>query len=52
VGGPDRKYLWILSRAPEMPEGLYREIVERLARVYDVAGLVRTDQRGPRAGAP
>jgi apolipoprotein D and lipocalin family protein len=52
VGGPDRKYLWILSRTPEMPEGRYREIVDRLARVYDVAGLVRTDQRGPRAGAP
>jgi apolipoprotein D and lipocalin family protein len=52
VGGPDRKYLWILSRSPAMPEAQYREIVDRLARVYDVTGLVRTEQRGPRAAAP
>jgi apolipoprotein D and lipocalin family protein len=52
VGGPDRKYLWILSRAPEMPEAQYREVVDRLARVYDVSGLVRTEQRGPLPAAP
>jgi apolipoprotein D and lipocalin family protein len=52
VGGPDRTYLWILSRTPEMPEAQYREVVDRLARVYDVAGLVRTEQRGPRPVAP
>ena len=40
------KYLWILSRTPEMEEARYREIVLRLARVYDVSGLVRTEQRG------
>jgi apolipoprotein D and lipocalin family protein len=45
VGGPDRKYLWILSRSPQMPEARYREIIDRLARVYDVTGLVRTEQR-------
>jgi len=45
VGGPDRKYLWILSRHPTMPDSQYREIVARVARQYDVAGLVRTDQR-------
>jgi apolipoprotein D and lipocalin family protein len=45
VGGPDRKYLWILSRTPTMPDSQYREIVARVARQYDVAGLVRTDQR-------
>ena len=45
VGGPDRKYLWILSRAPTMGDSQYREIVARLARQYDVAGLVRTEQK-------
>jgi apolipoprotein D and lipocalin family protein len=45
VGGPDRKYLWILSRTPGMPEAQYREIVDRLSRVYDVTGLVLTEQR-------
>ncbi len=45
VGGPDRKYLWILSRSPEIPDAQYREVVGRLARVYDVTGLVRTEQR-------
>ena len=52
VGGPDRKYLWILSRTPEMPEAQYREVVDRLARVYDVSGLVRTEQRVRHPGHP
>jgi apolipoprotein D and lipocalin family protein len=45
VGGPGRKYLWILSRTPTMADAQYREILSRIARRYDVAGLVRTEQK-------
>jgi len=45
VGEPKRKYLWILSRSPQMPEPLYAEILGRAARFYDVARVVRTAQR-------
>jgi apolipoprotein D and lipocalin family protein len=47
VGGPDRKYLWILSRTPDVTDSTYREIVARVAGQYDVSGLVRTEQRHP-----
>ena len=48
VGHPSRKYLWILSRTPDMPTVLYEEIVGRLAHLgYDPGGLVRTLQPGP-----
>jgi apolipoprotein D and lipocalin family protein len=42
VGSPDRRYLWILSREPEMEESVYRGIVERLDRQgFPVDRLVR-----------
>jgi apolipoprotein D and lipocalin family protein len=45
VGAPNRKYLWILSRTPQMDEELYEEIVSRLpAKGYDSKGLDRTLQ--------
>lgn len=42
VGGPDRKYLWILSREADMDEALFGRILE-LARGqgYDVSRLLR-----------
>ncbi len=46
VGEPDREYLWILSRTPELPEGTMHGILERVrARGYDLSGLIRTRQR-------
>jgi apolipoprotein D and lipocalin family protein len=49
VGGPKRKYLWILSRTPEMDQAVYEEIVARLPGMgYDPAKLERTLQ--PDAG--
>ena len=40
VGEPGRKYLWILSRPPKMDDGIYAEVVSRLAaRGYDAAKL-------------
>jgi apolipoprotein D and lipocalin family protein len=45
VGDPSRKYLWFLSREPQVPDGLFGELVARAARQgFDVARLVRTRQ--------
>ena len=46
VSEPRRKYLWILSRTPEMGDALYRDIVDRLtAGGYDPSRLRRTIHR-------
>jgi apolipoprotein D and lipocalin family protein len=48
VGGPKRKYLWILSRTPHMDKALYDEIIGRLpAKGYDPNRLHRTLQPEP-----
>ncbi|QNP41763.1 lipocalin family protein [Lysobacter solisilvae (ex Woo and Kim 2020)] len=40
VGGPSRKYLWVLSREPDMPRSLFEEIRARAAaRGYRVDRL-------------
>jgi apolipoprotein D and lipocalin family protein len=45
VGGPNRKYLWILSRTPHMDNEVYEGIVSRLRdQGYDPARLERTVQ--------
>ena len=45
VSAPSMKYLWILSRTPQMDETRYLEIVSRLkARGFDTARLNRTTQ--------
>jgi apolipoprotein D and lipocalin family protein len=45
VGEQDRKYLWILSRTPEMDSSLYNEILERITNQgYDTSKLIRTPQ--------
>lgn len=45
VGTPDRKYLWILSRSPNMDEKIYVGIVERAAgKGFDTSRLTRTQQ--------
>jgi apolipoprotein D and lipocalin family protein len=45
VSAPSMKYLWILSRTPQMDEQRYQEIVSRLKeRGFDVARLNRTPQ--------
>lgn len=45
VGHPNRKYLWILSRTPQMDELEYRTIVERAkAKGFDITKLKVTDQ--------
>ncbi len=45
VGHPKRKYLWILSRTPEMDEKLYHEILQKLVRQgYDPQRLITAAQ--------
>jgi apolipoprotein D and lipocalin family protein len=45
VSAPSMKYLWILSRTPQMEEQRYQEIVGRLKdRGFDEARLTRTEQ--------
>ena len=46
IGHPDRKYLWILSRTPEMDENIYQAILARLKKQeYDTEKLIRTVQQ-------
>lgn len=43
VGEPSRKYLWILSRTPRIPDDLYLQITSELAsKGYEASKLVRT----------
>ena len=45
VGHPNREYLWILSRSPEMTKELYDSIVARIkSNGFDVNKLIMTNQ--------
>jgi len=48
VGTPDRRYLWILARAPRIDDGTYNRLVQ-LARAlgYPVEHLIRDTRLGP-----
>lgn len=47
VGHPSRKYLWILSRTPQMDEDLYTKLLGLVAdNGYDVSRIKRTLQPG------
>lgn len=44
IGHPKRKYLWILSRTPQMETEVYEAILERIIRNgYDPDRLIRTE---------
>jgi apolipoprotein D and lipocalin family protein len=50
VGHPIRKYLWILSRTPQMDEAIYQRILENLHKQsYDTNKLTRTAPINPSA---
>jgi apolipoprotein D and lipocalin family protein len=52
VGEPKRRYLWVLSRTPEMDETTYQKILEQIrAAGYDPEKLIKTPQ-SPRSGQP
>mgnify|MGYP000116725813 CR=1 FL=1 len=45
VGGPKRKYLWILSRTPQMDKGIFEALLSRLSDMgYDPDRLNMTPQ--------
>lgn len=47
VGHPNREYLWILSRTPQMDEVIYEAIVARASeKNFDVKKLRKTVQKG------
>jgi apolipoprotein D and lipocalin family protein len=48
VGEPDRKYLWILSRSPQLTESVYGQIVTRVHELgYDPSLLMKTTRGTP-----
>lgn len=45
VGEPGRKYLWILSRSPRMDEGLYQQLLQKMAaKGFNTEMMIRTSQ--------
>jgi apolipoprotein D and lipocalin family protein len=49
VGEPSRKYLWILSRSPEMDAATYEALAATAGRLgFDRARIVPTPQSSPR----
>jgi apolipoprotein D and lipocalin family protein len=48
VGEESRKYLWILSRTPQMEDAIYNEMLKRLQQKgFDVTKLEKIPQRAP-----
>lgn len=46
IGSSSDKYLWILSRSPEMEKTLYDELLNKIRnRGYDVTRLIRVEQK-------
>ena len=45
VGEPGRKYLWILSRSPQMDDALYRQLLQKMsAKGFNTEKMIRTSQ--------
>ncbi|MGD0644784.1 MAG: lipocalin family protein, partial [Candidatus Bathyarchaeia archaeon] len=43
VGTPNRKYLWILSRTPQMDDKLFSQLIEFVkSKGFDVGSLIKT----------
>jgi apolipoprotein D and lipocalin family protein len=43
VGTPNRKYLWILSRTPQMDDTLFSQLIESVkSKGFDVNNLIKT----------
>lgn len=43
VGEPGRDYLWILSRAPQMDEALYQQLLAKMQALgFDTTRMIRT----------
>ena len=45
VGEPGRRYLWILSRTPQIDEALYQQLLAKMqSRGFDTTRMIRTAQ--------
>jgi apolipoprotein D and lipocalin family protein len=45
VGSPDRRYLWVLSRTPELPKAKYEQILEQVSSLgFDIRKLERSGE--------
>lgn len=45
IGSSSDKYLWILSRTPQMAPDLYNDLLKRLSqRGYDISKLIKVEQ--------
>jgi apolipoprotein D and lipocalin family protein len=43
VGHPSRRFLWILSRSPQLPEDVYEEVVRiAVSKGYNAERIVRS----------
>jgi apolipoprotein D and lipocalin family protein len=43
VGTPDRRFLWILSRTPQLDDAIYQRLVEQAKELsFPVSDLIRT----------
>jgi apolipoprotein D and lipocalin family protein len=48
IGVPSRKYVWIMSRDPQLSDADYQELLDQAARVgYDTEKVQRVPQRWP-----
>jgi apolipoprotein D and lipocalin family protein len=46
VGTPNRKYLWILSRTPQMADKLFSQLLESAkSKGFDVSKLIKTSHK-------
>ena len=46
VGTPDHKYLWILSRTPQMDDNLFSRLIESVkSKGFDVNNLIKTSRK-------
>lgn len=46
VGSSSDKYLWILSRTPQLDQDLYNELLDKIKlRGYDISQLIKVEQK-------
>jgi apolipoprotein D and lipocalin family protein len=46
IGTPSRRYLWVLSRSPELPESTWQKLIDNAtAQGYDAAKIIKTLQK-------
>lgn len=51
VGTPNRKYLWILSRTPQMDDKLFSQLIEYVkSKGFDVGSLIKTSHKSASLG--